>query len=77
MKVNQKPLLTEAAAKINLNIHCKDVNNPKAIPACIHFRKEGHNFIEYAKFTLIKQLNETENVSKATLKLPLKLTEDF
>ena len=53
------------------------MNNPKAIPACVHFRKEGHNFIKHAKLNLIEQLIETENVSKTTLKLRLKLREDF
>ena len=32
--------------------------------------KAGHN--HHARFTLIKQLTKTENVSKATLKLPSK-----
>ena len=45
------------------------MSKPKAIPACVHFRKEGHNFIQHAKFTLIDHLPEKENVSKATLKL--------
>ena len=45
--------------------------------ACVCFRKEGHNFIQHAKFTLIEQLIEMENVSKATLKLRLELREDF
>ena len=53
------------------------MSNPTAIPACFHFRKEGHNFIQHVNFTLIEQLIETENVSKATLKLRLKLREDF
>ena len=50
------------------------MSNPKAVPACIHFRKEGHNFIQHAKFTLTEQLTETVNVNKdkATLKLRLK-----
>ena len=32
--------------------------------------KAGHN--QHARFTLIKQLTKTENVRKATLKLPSK-----
>ena len=44
---------------------------------CVHFRKEGHNFIQHAKFTLIEELTEMENVTKATLKLRLKRREDF
>ena len=39
--------------------------------------KKGRNFIQHAKLTLIEQLTETENVSKATLKLRLKQKEDF
>ena len=53
------------------------MSNPKAIPACVHSRKEGQNFIQHAKFTLLGQLTDTENVSKATLKLQLKFKEDF
>ena len=55
----------------------KDVSYPKAIPACIHFRKEGYEFIQHAKFILIEQLTETENVGKATLKFKLKQMDDF
>ena len=56
---------------IRLSHHRNNVSNPKAVPACIHFRKEGHNFIQHAKFTLTEQLTETVNVNKdkATLKL--------
>ena len=53
------------------------MSNPKDFPACVHFRKKGHNFIQHAKFILIEQITETENVSKATLKFRLKLSEDF
>ena len=59
-----------------MNNHQKDVSSPKAIAACIHFKKAGHNFIQHAKFTL-EQLTETKNVTKATLKLRLKRSEDF
>ena len=55
-----------------LNNHRKDRNNPKAIPPCFHFRNEGLDCIQHAKLTLIEQLTETENVSKADLKLRLK-----
>ena len=48
--------------------HRKNVSNAKAIPADIHFRKEGHKFIQHAKFTLLWQLTKTENVGEATLK---------
>ena len=53
------------------------MSNPKTIPTCVYFRKEGHNFIQHAKFTLMEQVTETKNVSKAILKLQLKLREDF
>ena len=33
--------------------HRKDVRNAKAIPAGIHFRKEGPKFIQHSKFTLL------------------------
>ena len=42
--VSQKPVLT------SLNNHWEDVSNPKAIPVCVYFIKEGHNFIQCAKF---------------------------
>ena len=53
------------------------MNNPKPIPACVHFRKEGYNCIQHAKFTVIEQLTKMESISKATLKLRLKQREDF
>ena len=59
---------SETSFNITLNNYQKDVRKPKAIQACVHFRKEGHNFIQNAKFTLLKPLTETGNVSKATLK---------
>ena len=55
----------------------KDVNNPKAIPACNHFKIHGHNFMKHAKFTLIKQLMEISNVSKDIIRPRLKRREDF
>ena len=39
----------------------------------MHFRKEE----QHAKFTLIEQLAEAGNVSKASLRLRLKRSEDF
>ena len=41
-----------------LNNHRKDVNgnNPKAIPASIHFKQPGDNFNKHAKFTRIEQI---------------------
>ena len=72
MKVNEK-----LNFNTRLNNNWKDMSNPKAIPACIHFRKEGHNFIQHANLPSIEQFIETENISKATLKLRLKLRKDF
>ena len=53
------------------------MSNAKVTPACVHFRKEQHNFIQHAKFTLIEQLTETENVSKATLNFRVKFKQEF
>ena len=43
---------------LRLNNYRKDVNNPKVIPTCNHFKTHGHSFMKYAKFTLIEQLTE-------------------
>ena len=65
------------------NIHRKDVNNPKAIPLCNHFKTHSHNFMKHAKFSIREQLNEkkkrseTSDVSKDNLRLLLKLLKDF
>ena len=66
---------SETHFNLRLNNHRKDVNNPKAISACSHYKIHGHNFMKHSKFTLIEQL--TENVSKDTLKLRLKRREDI
>ena len=55
---------SETSFNVRLKNHRKDVSNPKAIPTCVHFRKEGHNFIQHVKFTLIDQLTETEMSAK-------------
>ena len=68
---------SETSFNIRLNNHRKDVSNPKAIPVCAQFRIEWHNFIQHAKVIEIEQLTETENVSKTTSKLRLKVMEDF
>ena len=52
------------------------MSNAKAIPVSVPFR-QGANFIQDTKFTLTEQLTEPENVRKATLKLRLKLRQDF
>ena len=61
---------------LRLNKLRKDVNNPKVIPACHHFKTHGHSFIKHAMFTLIL-LSETSNVHEGTLRLQLKWQEDF
>ena len=68
---------SKTSFNIRLNNHQKDVRNTKHLPASVHFRKEGQNFIQNAKFTLIELPNEMENVSKPTFKLRLKLGEVF
>ena len=68
---------SETPFNLRLNNHRKDVNNPKAIPACNHCRIHGHKFMKHAKFTLIEQLTEISKVSKDTLRLRLKRREDF
>ena len=68
---------SETPFNLRLNNHRKDVYNPKAIPACNHFKIHGHKFMKHAKFTPIEQLAEISNVSKDTLRLRLKRREDF
>ena len=54
----QNVVKSETPFNLRLNNHRKDVNNPKAIPVCNHFKMNGHNFMKHAKFTLIEQLTE-------------------
>ena len=68
---------SETPFNLRLNNHSKDVNNPKAIPACNHFEIHGYNFMKYVKFTLIEQLTGISNISKETLRLRLKQQKDF
>ena len=79
MNIMQNPYVgkSETLFNLRLNIHQKDVNNPKSIPACNYFKINGYNFMKHAKFTLIKQLTEISNVSKDTLRLRLYWREDF
>ena len=60
----------EKPFNIRLNKHRKDANgnNPKPIPASIHFKQAGHNFSKQAKFTLTEQLNNTINTDIDTRK---------
>ena len=67
----------ETAFNIRRNNHRKDVNNPKSIPADLHFKKPGHSFNLHAKLTLIKQLSNIHTTDKGTLKFRLKRREDF
>ena len=68
---------SEAAFNIRLNSHRKDVNNPKSIPADLHFRKSGHSFNLHAKLRLTEQLSNIHRTYKETLKFRLKRREDF
>ena len=56
---------------IRLNNHRKDVNNPKSIPADLHFKTPGHLLNLDAKFVLIEQLNNIYAIKKLE-KLTLK-----
>ena len=69
----------ETPFDIWLNNHRKDANsnNPKATPGSIHFKQPVHNFNKHAKFTLIKQFNNTINIDIDTMKIRLKRREDF
>ena len=69
----------ETSFNIRLNNHRIDANgnNPKAIPASIHFKQPGHNFNKHAKFTLIEQINNTINTDIDTIKIRLKRREYF
>ena len=54
---------TKTPFNIRLNNHRKNatINNSKAISASIPFKKPGHNFNKYAKFTIIQQINNAIN----------------
>ena len=67
----------EIAFNIRLYNHMKDVSNPKSIPANLHFRKPGHSFNLYAKFTWIEQLTNIPTTNEYTLIFRLKHREDF
>ena len=68
---------SEAHFYLRLNNHRKDVNKPKAIPACHYFKLHGHDFIKHAKFTPREKLTEASSVSKDTLRLQLKRQEEL
>ena len=59
------------ALNIRLNNHRKDANgnSPKAISASIYFKQPGHNFNKHAKFTLIEQINNTNNTDIDIIKI--------
>ena len=69
----------ETPFNIRLNSHRKDANgnNPKTILVSIHFKQPGHNFHKHVKFTLIEQINSTINTEVDTIKIRLKIREDF
>ena len=62
----QNPIRWKIRSPFNLRLNNlkKDVSNPKAIPACNHFKTHGHSFIRHTKFILKEQLREISNVSK-------------
>ena len=62
---------------LRIHNHRKDVNDPKAITACNHFKMHGDKFMKHANFNLLEQLTEISNVNKDTLRLWLKRREDF
>ena len=68
---------SETQFNIRLNNHRKDVKNPNSIPVCKHFNEPGHNFSTHAKFIIIEQLRNTNNISKAILSERLKDRENF
>ena len=71
--------LGKAKTPFNINKHIKDADgkNPKVVPVSIHFKQPGHNFNKHAKFTLIKQINDTINTDINTIKIKLKKKADF
>ena len=65
----------ETPFNIRLNNLRKDSNgnNPKALPASIHFKQPDHNFNKHAKF----KLNNTIDTDIDTIKIRLRRREDF
>ena len=63
---------SETHFNLRLSKHRKVINNPKAIPACNHFKIHGHNFMKHAKFSITEELTEISKVSKGTLRLQVK-----
>ena len=47
---------------LRLNSHRKDVYNPKAIPACNHFKIHGHNLMKHAPKGLNQELNNVRSI---------------
>ena len=69
----------ETPFSIQLHNHRKvaNGNNPKVIPASIHFKQPGHYFNKHAKFSLIEQINNAVNTAIDKIKIRLKRREDF
>ena len=65
---------SETTFNSRLNNHRKGVNKWNCLQTDQYFRLPGRNFNKHAKFTLIKQLNDT-NIDKALLKYWLKKRE--
>ena len=66
---------SETSFNIRLKNHWKDMSNLKAIPADIHFRKEGHNFIQHAKFS--RATNRNGKYQKSNFKTLIKIQQGF
>ena len=67
---------SETTFNLRLNNYRKYVSKQNLLQADQYFRLPGDNFNKDAKFTLIKQLNDT-NIDKEPLKYRLKTREDF
>ena len=66
----------ETPFNIRLNIHRKDIKDPKAILADKHFQKNGHRFNEHATFTITNRLTN-RNLDKEILRERLIQRENF
>ena len=66
----------ETQFNIRLNNHRKDINHPKAILACSHFKLPNHVFVEHAKYTIIEQIRD-QMLNKEVLRARLRKRENF
>ena len=65
------------AFNLRLYNHCKDVHRIDAILAKRHFNCPNHDFNREAKFTVIKELKNTDTFNKKKVKYILEKREDF